>query len=96
MISKPRRFAREFDGARRNRCNRGAFLALRIGLLTGVLAGCVTLPRGEAVPASLTVQAATPGAPKSRYWPNQDLTAMLRDAAASDDRERAALRRNTR
>jgi hypothetical protein len=60
-------------------------------ILCAMLHGCATLGRLDAVPPQLTEQAVPQAAAGSRYWPALEITPMLREAARSDDRERAVL-----
>jgi predicted acylesterase/phospholipase RssA len=59
--------------------------------LVALLSACSTLPRLEAVPASLTEQATVPGFPESRLWLDGDIAPFVK--AVTDDfaRERKAL-----
>src|SRR5579863_1494618 len=45
-----------------------------------MLQGCQTLPRRDAVPLPFTEQAVVVEAPAARYWPEQDIDPMLKDA----------------
>jgi predicted acylesterase/phospholipase RssA len=72
-------------------CSRGGLFLTSACLVVTTLQACGSLPRRDAVPALSTVRAVTPEAPRSRYWPELDIRPMLRDAVASDDRERALL-----
>ena len=66
-----------------------------VTLLANIVAlqACTTLPRLEAVPPTQTARAIVPGFPNSRYWLNEDLPALLKEAIGDDKRERDSLAR---
>ena len=57
------------------------------------LQACTTLPRLAAVSPTQTARAIVPGFPNSRYWLNEDLPALLKEAIGDDKRERDSLSR---
>lgn len=60
-------------------------------LMGASLQGCQSLPRQEAVPRMLTQKAIPVDFPNSRYWPDLNIEAFVRDAAESTNRERTYL-----
>jgi Patatin-like phospholipase len=65
--------------------------AAAILAIFAVLPACTTLPRLAAVPPTQTARAIVPGFPNSRYWLDEDFPALVQEALADDQRERAAL-----
>jgi predicted patatin/cPLA2 family phospholipase len=55
-----------------------------------MLQGCLTLPRGPAVPRGMTAYATTPAASNSRYWPDLEPSALLDEGIRSIEREISA------
>jgi predicted acylesterase/phospholipase RssA len=62
-----------------------------VGLLLLTLPGCGLLPRRAAVPPLLTQKASVLDSSAFRFWPNISLDPLFKDAADSNDRERADL-----
>jgi hypothetical protein len=60
-------------------------------VLAVLLQACGSLPRLDAVPPTLTEQAAILGIPEARYWLDRDLAPFIRSVIEDDQREREAL-----
>jgi hypothetical protein len=62
-------------------------------LVAVLLQACGSLPRLDAVPATLTERAVIAGIPDARYWLDRDLAAFIPAVIQDDRREREALAR---
>ena len=67
----------------RGRTSRWRAPALAVSLL--LLAGCAALTRQDAVPQPVQERATVQGLSGVRYWPDQDQTEFVADAAAALD-----------
>lgn len=77
------------DVGRLGKARLASLIAIALPLLA--IAACTTLPRGPAVPASLTDLAQPPGIPNARFWLDGDIAPVIREVLSEAEREKAHL-----